>query len=123
MSEIIFKELSYEIINSALEVYKKLGYGFLEKVYENSLLIVLKKKGIKAEKQVPIKVYFDGEVVGDYFTDILVDDKIILELKTAPKIIDAHRFQTLNYLKATGIRLGIVINFGEDKLEYKRVVL
>jgi len=123
VSEIIFKELSYEIINSALEVYKKLGYGFLEKVYENSLLIVLKKKGIKAEKQVPIKVYFDGEVVGDYFTDILVDDKIILELKTAPKIIDAHRFQTLNYLKATGIRLGIVINFGEDKLEYKRVVL
>ena len=94
-------------------VNSKLGYGFLEKVYENALMVLLRRKGIKARQQAPISVYFEGEVVGEYFADILVDGKIILELKA----------QALNYLKATGLRLAIIVNFGKEELEYKRLVL
>ena len=95
--DILYKELSYKIIGLAMEVHNKLGYGFLEKVYENALLILLRREDIEAKQQAPIKVYFEGEVVGDYFADILVEDKIILEIKALDKIIDVHIAQTLNY--------------------------
>ena len=104
-------------------VNSKLGYGFLEKVYENALMVLLRRKGIKARQQAPISVYFEGEVVGEYFADILVENKIILELKALVRIVNAHKAQALNYLKATGLRLAIVINFGKEELEYKRLVL
>jgi len=120
--KIIFKELSYKAVGLAMEVHKKLGYGFLEKVYENAMMILLEKEGIHAEQQVPISVYFEEKIVGEYFADILVDNKIILELKASDNIIEGHRAQMLNYLRATNIPLGIIINFGRKRLEYERVV-
>lgn len=123
MVEIIHKELSYKIIGLAMEVHKNLGYGFLEKVYENALMFELLNNNIEAKNQYPVKVNYKGNIIGDYIADILVEDKIILELKSIEKIIDIHKVQTMNYLKATGLRLGIIINFGKDNLEYYRVVL
>ncbi len=120
--KILYKDLSYKIVGLAMEVHSKLGYGFLEKVYENAMMVLLRREGIHAKQQAPITVYFDGEVVGDYYADILVEDKIILELKAIEKIADAHRAQTLNYLKATGLRLAILLNFGKEKLKYERFV-
>ena len=120
--KILYKDLSYKIIGLAMEVHSKLGYGFLEKVYENAMMVLSRREGIHAKQQAPITVYFDGEVVGDYYANILVEDKIILELKAIEKIADAHRAQTLNYLKATGLRLAILLNFGKERLQYERFV-
>ena len=122
MKDIIYKELSYKIVGCAMEVHTKLGYGFLEKVYENALIIELKNKNINIKKQVPIKVKYKGEIVGDYIADILVEDKIIIEIKTSEVISDAYRAQIINYVKATDIKLGILINFGSEKLEYERFI-
>jgi GxxExxY protein len=121
--EIIYKELSYKVINASMEVHNKLGAGFLEKLYENALTIKLNKNGLKAIQQAPMKVYFEGELVGEYFADILVENKVILETKCVEKIVDIHRAQVINYLKATGLKLGIIINFAKPKLEYERIVL
>ena len=104
-------------------MHNVLGPGFLEKVYENALMIELGKRGIVAEQQKPIAVHYEGHVVGDYFADIIVADRIILELKAAKAIDDSHIAQTLNYLKATGLRLGLILNFGPSKMEFKRIVL
>ena len=120
--EILYKDLSYKIIGSAMEVHSTLGYGFLEKVYENAMMLLFRREGIQAKQQAPIKVYFEGEIVGDYFADILVEDKIILELKVLEKITDVHIAQALNYLKATGLELAIILNFGKRKLEYERLI-
>ena len=120
--KIVYKDLSYKITGLAMEAHSKLGYGFLEKVYENAMMVLLRREGIHAKQQAPITVYFDGEVVGDYYADILVEDKIILELKAIEKIIDVHRAQTLNYLKATGLHLAILLNFGKEGLKYERLV-
>ncbi|NQV36876.1 MAG: GxxExxY protein [Candidatus Marinimicrobia bacterium] len=121
-TKIIYKELSYQIVGLAMEVHSKLGPGFLEKVNENALMLLFKKNSINAKAQVPIKVTFETEIIGNYFADILVDDKIILELKSVVSIADAHKAQALNYLKATGLRLAIILNFGREKLEYCRIV-
>jgi GxxExxY protein len=121
--KIIYKELSYKIVGLAIQVRKELGCGFLEKVYENALMILLQESGIKAEQQVPIKVRFHGQIIGDYIADILVENAIILELKAQDKIADIHKAQTLNYLKAIGLRLAILLNFGKDKLDHERLVL
>ena len=120
--KIVFKELSYKVVGFALQVHNELGHGFLEKVYENAMMVLLRREGITALQQVPITVRFLNEIVGDYFADILVDDKIILELKSIEKINDAHRAQALNYLKGTGKQLAIILNFGKEKLEYERFV-
>ena len=121
--DIIYKDLSYKIIELALEVHNELGCGFLEKVYENALMILLDREGIAARQQVPADVYFQNKVVGQYFADILVDNKIILELKTVEAISDVHKAQVLNYLRATGIKLGLIMNFAKPRFEYKRLVL
>ena len=123
MTEIVYKELSYRIIGIAMEVHKILGGGFLEKVYENSMMLLFEENNLNAKNQVKIDVFFKNKVVGDYVADILVDDKIILELKTVEKISDIHRAQLFNYLKATNKKLGIIINFKNQKLEYERIVL
>ena len=118
----IHKELTYKIIGCAMEVHRELGYGFLEKVYENSLMILLEKEGINARQQHPVPVYFQEKIVGEYFADIIVEDKLIIELKTVEKLINVHYTQLLNYLKATRIRLGLLINFAPRKLEYERLI-
>jgi len=86
-------------------------------------MILFRKEGIEVEQQRPMSVHFQGQIVGEFYTDIIVENKIILELKAVESLIDAHRLQTLNYLKAAGLRLAILINFGKEKLEYERLVL
>jgi GxxExxY protein len=113
------KEITEKIIKCFYTVYNTLGYGFLEKVYENALLIELSKAGINAEKQKPIKVYYDNTIVGEYYADIIVNDLVILELKAAEILIEEHEFQLINYLKATKIETGLLLNFGKSP-EIKR---
>lgn len=120
--QFLFKELTFKTIGIAMEVHRELGFGFLEKVYENALLVAFRLVGIKAEQQVPIKVYFKGVIVGEYIADILVEDKIILELKSQDKITDVHRAQILNYLKATNLKVALILNFGKRSLEHERLV-
>jgi GxxExxY protein len=105
------------------EVNRILGPGFLEKVYENALLVELKRQGLKAESQVSIKVVYKETVVGEYVADILVEDKVIIELKTVEKLDKVHEAQLLNYLKATGIQVGLLVNFKHPRVEIKRMVL
>ncbi|MBU4373755.1 MAG: GxxExxY protein [Euryarchaeota archaeon] len=100
----------------------RMGYGFLESVYEKCMLIELRKAGLKSEYQKPIIVYYDGEVVGQFVADIFVEDTIILELKSVKSIAKAHEVQLVNYLVATGKDVGLLINFGEQKVEVKRKV-
>ena len=114
-------ELTEQIIKAFYAVYNTLGYGFLEKVYENALLIELKKMGLKAIAQQPVKVYYEGEPVGSYFADILVENKVMLELKTADGIAPDNEAQLVNYLKATDIEVGLVLNFGK-KPQFKKKV-
>ena len=116
-------ELTYKINGAVFEVNRVLGAGFLEKVYENALVIELKKQGLKAESQVPISVSYKGDVVGDYTADILVEDKLILELKAVDKMQKIYEAQLLNYLNATGIKVGLLVNFKHPKAEVKRFVL
>jgi len=118
---IIYKELSYKIVGLAMEVYNELGYGFLEKVYENSMMVLFERERIPVRQQAGVPVYFEQRVVGEYVADIIVEDKVIIEIKSASGIADAHRAQVLNYLKATNMRLGIIINFGKKRLEYERL--
>jgi GxxExxY protein len=105
-------ELTRRIISAFYHVYNCLGYGFLEAVYENALAHELKKRGFEVLQQALIEVRYDGEVVGKYFADLLVNQIIILELKAANEITDAHEAQLLNYLKATGVEVGLLLNFG-----------
>lgn len=120
--DIVHKELSYKVVGLAMEVHSKLGFGFLEKVYENALMVLFEKHEIPAQ-QVPLRIYFEGKPVGEYYADILVDSKIILELKAADRILDVHRAQVLNYLRATRLRLGMIFNFAKKSFEYERFVL
>ncbi len=117
-----FESLTEKIIGCAYQVYNTMGYGFLESVYEKCLLIELKKAGIKSEYQKPIVVHYDGEIVGQFIADVLVEDSIILELKSVKTISKAHEVQLVNYLVATGKNVGLLINFGEQKVEVKRKV-
>lgn len=120
--KIIHRDLSYKIVGLAIDARKELGYGYLEKVYENAMMVMLNRNGIVAQQQVPLKVMFQGVVIGDYFPDIVVENQIILEIKSQDRIIDANKAQTLNYLKTTGLKLAIILNFGKTKLDYERLV-
>ena len=115
-------ELTGKIIECAYRVHNPLGFGFLETVYQNSLLIELIKSGLKVEKEKTIKVLYENQIVGDYIADIIVEGKVILELKAVKEIHAVHEAQLVNYLKATGIGIGLLINFGES-VEIKRKIL
>lgn len=116
-----FERKSKLAIKAFYNVYNKLGYGFLEKVYENAMMIELPKLGLICDKQTQIKVYYDGNLVGEYFADIIVEDKLILELKAAEGLCEEHEAQLINYLKATDFEAGLLLNFGR-KAEFKRKV-
>jgi GxxExxY protein len=116
-------ELTYAINGAIFEVNKILGPGFLEKVYENALLNELKSRGIKAESQVPIKVTYKDNIVGEYIADLLIEEQVIIEIKTAIKLEKIHEAQLLNYLKATDKRVGLLVNFRKEKAEIKRLVM
>ncbi|MGB5920587.1 MAG: GxxExxY protein [Syntrophobacteria bacterium] len=115
-------DITYAINGAVFEVNRVLGPGFLEKVYENALLIELRSRGLKAESRVPIKVLYKEDVVGEYIADILVEERVIIELKTVESLEKIHEAQLLNYLRATGIRLGLLVNFKHPKAEIKRLV-
>ncbi len=116
------KELTEKIIGCAYRVYNRMGYGFLESVYGKCLLLELRKAGLRAESQQPIQVSYDGEVVGEFAADIVVEDTVIVELKSVRRLVNAHEIQLVNYLVATGKPVGLVLNFGERKVEVKRKV-
>ena len=116
-------EITYAINGAVFEVNRLLGPGFLEKVYENALLQELRERGLEARNQAPIKVSYKGRVVGEYFADILVEGKVIVEIKTVERLDKAHEAQILNYLKATGVPVGLLVNFKQPKAEIKRMVL
>ena len=116
----LHKEISGKILEASFEVGNELGIGFIESVYENALVIALRDKGFEVKTQVPLKVIFRGNVVGDFYADLLVERKIIVELKAVKKMGNEHFAQILNYLRATGIEVGLVINFGNPKIEYRR---
>ena len=114
-----YKELTDRIIRIFYKVYNKLGYGFLEKVYENAMKMELEKEGISSVCQSPIKVFYEGAIVGEYCTDILVDNRVIVEIKATRHLVEENEAQLLNYLKATDIEVGLLFNFGV-KPEVKR---
>ena len=116
-------DLTYSINGAIFEVNRILGPGFLEKVYENALIFELRKRGIKAEAQIPIKVNYKRTIVGEYFADIVADDQVIIELKTVDRIEKIHEAQLINYLKATGLKVGLLVNFKNTKADIKRFVL
>jgi len=122
MSMFLHGEVTEQVIGAAFEVWKVLGYGFLEKVYENALMVELRLRGIAAEQQHGIDVRYKGVVIGQYAADVLVENKIVVELKAEREYNPKHEAQLLNYLKATGIKVGLLLNFGEKKCEFKRLV-
>ncbi len=117
----LFSDLTELIIKAYYQVFNRLGYGFLEKVYENALAIELQKTGLTCSQQQPIEVYYDNLVVGCYIADMIVNDCILLEIKAAESLHEAHEAQLTNYLRATKIEVGLLLNFGK-KPEVKRKV-
>lgn len=117
----LHSELTSNIINAFYTVNNTLGFGFLEKVYENAMCIELRKKNLKVDQQKNIKVYYDELKVGDYFADLLINDLVIVELKAAESLCHDHELQLINYLKATNIEVGLLLNFGK-KAEFKRKI-
>ena len=115
-----YEELTAKILECCFEVSKELGAGFLESVYENALLMLLWQRGFSVKSQCPIKVMFRGACIGDFIGDILVDDKVLIELKAVKVLAPEHHAQIINYLNATGIEVGLLINFGPSRLEYRR---
>jgi len=121
-SNYLHSDITGEIIKAFYNVYNKLGFGFLEKVYEKSMLIELRKFGLKAESQTQIKVFYDKTEVGVYYTDIIVNDCVIVELKAAENIISEHEAQLVNYLRATNFEVGLLLNFGKTPQKVRRVL-
>jgi len=111
--EYLHQDITEKIIKAFYNVYNSLGFGFLEKVYENSMLIELQSFNLKCERQKQLDVFYKGKKVGEYFADIIVEDKVIIELKAAETLIPEHEAQLLNYLKATSIEVGLLLNFGK----------
>jgi GxxExxY protein len=122
-AEIIEKELSYKIVQAAYVVFNALGPGFPENFYEEAMAIELPQRGHKIERQKQIKVFFKEKQIGLHVLDLIVDEKIILELKAVAEILPVHKQQALSYLKATGLPLALIINFGAHRLQVERVVL
>lgn len=121
MTDLLHKEISKPILKVFYDVYNQLGYGFLEKVYQNAMYFELKSQGYKVEAQKQIEVYFRNQLVGEFYADLLIEDAIIVELKACEHLVNSHIAQLMNYLKATQIEIGLVLNFGETP-EFKRLV-
>jgi GxxExxY protein len=120
--EMEHQELTERIIGCAFRVFRTLGFGFLESVYENALVIELRRAGLKAEPQRSLTVYYEGVVVGEFVADVVVEDLVIVELKAVRTLAAAHEVQLVNYLTATGISVGLLLNFGERGVEVRRKI-
>lgn len=121
MADLLHGSITDSILKVYYEVYNELGAGFLEKVYQNAMYFELIARGYKVEAQKQIKVYFKKQLIGDYFADLLVENKVIVELKACELLMNVHVAQTMNYLKATEIEVGLLLNFGEEP-EFKRFI-
>jgi GxxExxY protein len=119
--DLLHKEITEKIIKAYYKVYNTLGYGFLEKVYENAMAIELRNMGFEVKCQYPINVFYETEIIGEYYADIVINDIIVIELKASSSLLEEHECQLINYLKATEIELGLLMNFGKEA-EYKRKV-
>ena len=117
---LLHEKLTRSIIGCAFEVINELGSGFLESVYEKAMMIALSDAGLSVQSQKAIKVLFRGKPVGDYYADLLVEERVVVELKVVKALVPEHAAQTINYLNATGIQVGLLINFGRPTLEFKR---
>jgi len=117
----VHEELTAKIIEACFEVSNELGTGFLESVYQNALELAIRQKGLKVQAQVPLTVGFRGEEVGQFFADILVEDKVIVELKAVSTLVPEHQAQVINYLKASKLEVGLLVNFGKPRIEIKRL--
>ena len=122
-ANIVYRDLSYQIMAAIFEVHKELGPGYLESVYEKALLLELTSRGMNVDVQKVFDLTYKGQKVGNHRLDIIVEDKIVLELKTVERFAPIHTAQVLSYLKASGYRLGILVNFSKAKVEYRRVVM
>lgn len=122
MGEILYKELSFAVVGAAMSVHNALGPGFLEAVYQKALAHEMTLRAISFVEQQPLPITYKGVVVGDYLADFVVDAKIVLELKATAGIHPRHKAQAANYLAASKLRLAIILNFGEDRLKYERVI-
>jgi len=121
MTTLLYDQLTGKILEACFEVINELGAGFLESVYQRALLIALRQKGIETQAEVPLPVMFRGESVGDFVADIVVEGKVVVELKAVRALAPEHQAQVINYLKASGIEVGLLVNFGSPKLEYRRL--
>ena len=117
-----YEELTHTIIGCIYNVYNALGFGYLESVYEKALLIELEYTGLEVKSQHPIQINYRGQVVGDFIVDVLVQDKVLIELKSVKSLKKIHEAQLVNYLVSTGIEVGLLVNFAEEKVEIKRKV-
>ncbi len=117
-----YEQITEKVIGCAYCVYNKMGFGFLESVYEKCLLIELRKMGLDVEAQKAITVFYEGEEVGQFVADLLVEAEVIVELKSVRRLIEAHEVQLVNYLVATGKEVGLLLNFGAEQVEVKRKV-
>jgi len=122
MTEILYKELSYKVVGCAMEVHKELGPGFLESVYEAAMVVELEKQGIQFALQTQFPVIYNGVLVKHFIADMVIANEIVVELKAISKIGNIEKAQVINYLKATGLKLGLLINFGQTSLQFERIV-
>jgi len=119
---LVHGEVTREIIGAFFDVYNELGYGFVEAVYQRALPVALAMRGVQSARETPLSVWFRGEIVGHYRADLIVEGKVIVECKVADRILPVHEVQLLNYLKATGIAVGLVLNFGPQPT-FRRLLL
>ena len=117
----LHKEITQAIIGAAFEVHNHLGYGYLERVYQRAMQVELRLRGLEAALEQPIQVHYKGEVVGDYVADLFVERKVMVELKVSPEYRSADEAQLINELVSTGVQVGLLINFGRERVEFKRL--
>ena len=118
---LLHEELSEKVLGACFDVMRELGAGFLESVYEKALFVALSEKGLAVQSQAPLRVTFRGQAVGEFYADLLVEGKLVVELKAVRVLAPEHSAQVINYLKATGIDVGLLVNFGNKRLQYKRL--
>uniref|UniRef100_UPI0040494C03 GxxExxY protein n=1 Tax=Flavobacterium sp. TaxID=239 RepID=UPI0040494C03 len=121
MNKLLHKNITDKILKAYFSVYNSLGYGFLERVYQNAMYFELKELGVNVEAQKQIKVYYKNQLVGEYFADLIIEDLIIVELKASELLMTAHRSQLYNYLKSTKMEVGLLLNFGSEA-EFERII-
>ena len=120
MTELQNYDLAGKVIGCAMSVHRELGSGYLEKVYENAMMVALQEASLSAVQQVPIKAKYHGVVIGDFIADLIVENELIVELKAVSNLVPVHEVQLVSYLKTTGIKDGLLLNFGSPSLQYKR---